>query len=64
MNPENLTRKHITAMQAEAGAAGDHAMVDICERAFDGDPLALRAVADAIENATAMYEENSNRGAA
>ena len=55
-NPERLTRKQIAAMQTEAGTAGDHAMVDICERALDGCPIALAAVAKAIDDAAAMIE--------
>lgn len=57
MSHENLTRKQIAAMQTEASAAGDHSMVDICERAMDGDPIALQAVADAIADAAAMDDE-------
>lgn len=60
MNHDNLTRKQIQAMQTEAGTASDDAMVDICERALDGDPIALRAVADAIANAKAMDDTARN----
>jgi len=49
-----VTRKQIAALQSEADAANDDAMVDICESAIDGDPIALRAVADAISQAAAM----------
>lgn len=56
MNAETLTRKQIEAMQAEAGSAGDYAMVDICERALDGCPIALEAVAKAIDDVAAMID--------
>jgi hypothetical protein len=50
MDPMTLTRRVIETLQTEADTAGDQAMVDICERALDGDPIALQAVADAIVN--------------
>ena len=55
-SPETLTRKQIAAIQTEAGRAGDHVMVDICERALDGCPIALAAVAKAIDDAAAMID--------
>ena len=51
MDYENLTRKQIAALQAEAESHGDEPMAGICERALDGDPIALQAVADAISSA-------------
>ena len=61
MNAETLTRKQIEAVQIEAGSAADHAMVDICERALDGCPIALAAVAKAIDDAAAMDDQTLAR---
>ena len=61
MNHDNLTRKQIEAMQTEAGTAGDYDMVDICERALDGCPIALAAVAKAINDIAAMDDETLAR---
>ena len=54
MNAETLTRKQIEALQTEACSAADNAMVDICERALDGCPIALEAVCKAIDDVAAM----------
>lgn len=51
MNPENLTRKQILAIQADAESVGDHGMSDVCERALCGDPIALAAIAELTEAA-------------
>jgi hypothetical protein len=61
MNAETLTRKQIEALQTEAGSAADNAMVDICERALDGCPIALEAVRKAIDDAAAMDDETLPR---
>lgn len=60
MSCEKLTRQQIETLQAEAGAAGDVAMVRICERAIDGHPLALQSVADAIAEAKAMDDSDKS----
>jgi len=59
MNAETLTRKQIEALQTEAGSAADNAMVDICERALDGCPIALEAVRKAIDDAAAMDDDST-----
>lgn len=56
MNAETLTRRQIADLQTEASAAGDYQMADICERALDGCPIALAAVAQAIDDAAAMAD--------
>lgn len=56
MDAMNLTRRQIEDMQAEASAAGDYQMADLCEWALDGCPIALQAVADAIAAAAAMID--------
>jgi hypothetical protein len=55
--PEQPTRKQIAALQDEAAAAGDDAMVAICAAALDGDPVALAAVAQCISDAAARRDE-------
>lgn len=55
--PEPPTRKQIAALQDEAAAAGDDAMVAICAAALDGDPVALAAAAQCISDAAAQRDE-------
>lgn len=51
------TREQIAALQDEAAAAGDDAMVTICAAALDGDPVALAAAAQCISDAAAQRDE-------
>jgi hypothetical protein len=55
--PQPPTRKQIAALQDEAGAVGDDAMVAICAAALDGDPVALAAAAQCIRDAAAQRDE-------
>jgi hypothetical protein len=55
--PQPPTRKQIAALQDEAAAAGDDAMVAICAAALDGDPVALAAAAQCISDAAAQRDE-------
>jgi hypothetical protein len=55
--PEPPSRKQIAALQDEAAAAGDDAMVAICAAALDGDPVALAAAAQCIRDAAAQRDE-------
>jgi hypothetical protein len=55
--PEPPTRKQIAALQDEAAAAGDDAMVTICAAALDGDPVALAAAAQCISDAAAQRDK-------
>lgn len=55
--PEPPTREQIAALQDEAAAAGDDAMVAICAAALDGDPVALAAAAQCISDAAAQRDE-------
>jgi len=55
--PQPPTRKQIAALQDEAAAAGDDAMVAICAAALDGDPVALAAAAQCIRDAAAQRDE-------
>jgi hypothetical protein len=55
--PEPPTRTQIAALQDEAAAAGDDAMVAICAAALDGDPVALAAAAQCIRDAAAQRDE-------
>ena len=55
--PEPPTRKQIAALQDEAAAAGDDAMVAICAAALEGDPVALAAAAQCIIDAAARRDE-------
>ena len=48
------TDAQIEALRAEAGAAGDLTMVEICDRALDGDTEARRNVARVIADAQAQ----------
>jgi len=50
------TRKQIAALQDEAAAAGDDAMVAICAAALDGDPVALEEAAQCISDAAAQRD--------
>lgn len=43
----------IRALRAEAGSAGDAAMVAICDRALEGDDEAIEACVEAINDAAA-----------
>ena len=54
---EEPTREQIAALQGEAAAAGDDAMVAICAAALDGDPVALAAAAQCISDAAAQRDE-------
>jgi len=51
------TREQIAALQGEAAAAGDDAMMAICAAALDGDPVALAAAAQCISDAAAQRDE-------
>lgn len=51
---DTLTDAQIEALRDEAGAAGDSAMVDICDAALTGDTEALRRVVAAIRDAEAQ----------
>lgn len=53
-----ITRGQIQALAREAGAHGDSAMVEICQRALDGDEDAQTICEDAINAAQAMIEED------
>jgi hypothetical protein len=55
--PEPPTREQIAALQDEAAAAGDDAMVTICAAALDGDPVALAAAAQCMSDAAAQRDE-------
>jgi hypothetical protein len=50
---EPITDDVIDALCVEAGAAGDTAMVEVCQRAKEGDGAALVSVARAINDAAA-----------
>ncbi|MDP3909348.1 MAG: hypothetical protein Q8Q14_03070 [Gemmatimonadales bacterium] len=50
----------IDALRTEAGAAGDAAMVAICDRAILGDEDAMRDVRDALESARAMIDDDED----
>jgi hypothetical protein len=54
MSTERLTDDMITTLHSEAGAAGDSAMVAICEAALDGDEGSRVDCAEAITDARAM----------
>ena len=51
------TRQELQAFRVEAGQAGDYAMVEICDRAIEGDPAAIAAVRKAMGDAAAMDDE-------
>jgi hypothetical protein len=51
------TREQIAALQDEAAAAGDDAMVATCAAALDGEPVALAAAAQCISDAAAQRDE-------
>jgi hypothetical protein len=52
-----LTHEQLAALRDEAGAAGDYAMVDTCDRAMSGDLAAVEVAATAIASAAAMHDE-------
>ena len=56
-----LTRRQIETLRTEAGTAGDARMVGTCDRAIDGCPIALQAVADAIAAAAAQADGDEYR---
>jgi hypothetical protein len=49
-----ITDDQISALEVEAGAAGDSAQVDFCRAALEGDAAARAKCAQAIANATAQ----------
>ena len=50
---DELVSTRLDALRAEAVAAGDNAMADLCDRAEDGRATAIDAVFEAISNAEA-----------
>ncbi len=50
------TTTEIRTLRAEAAAAGDTVMVDLCDLALAGDDLALRECSLAIKAARAMAD--------
>jgi hypothetical protein len=49
-----ITSAQIRALRDEAGAAGDHRQVALCDEALAGDSRARRLCAEAIESARAQ----------
>ena len=50
MTNDDITTEQITALRAEAGAAGDLEQVALCDRALDGDEAAWAACAETISD--------------
>jgi len=55
--PEPPTREQIVALQDDAAAAGDDAMVAICRDALNGATMALAEVARCLREAAAQHDE-------
>lgn len=53
---DNITTDQITALRAEAAAAGDHAAVIMCDAALDGDETAIDGIVQMVRNAEAMED--------
>jgi flagellar basal body rod protein FlgB len=49
-----ITTEQILALQTEAAQHGDDAQVRLCRQALDGNEVALRKCAKAIDDARAM----------